>query len=138
MTTRHMTEVSSPFLTLDCVFDVLRLRFFGFRLCILFLESSLLINTITTGWQWTSTRISLHRFDVTPMFSFTGRIVRILSTKSCSFRLLSAAIGLNTIPRSFHEVDTMQNIINNLNYRHRNAQLASRDSASLYTILFFR
>eukprot|EP00210_Caulerpa_lentillifera_P005441 g5203.t1 len=53
-------------------------------------------------------------------------------------RLLSAALGLTPMQECFSNSEYMKDLIRNLNIRHKNAQLASRASASLYTLVYFR
>nr|ATB19629.1 putative ATRRP44A [Callitropsis funebris] len=53
-------------------------------------------------------------------------------------RLLAAALGLSKLPAVFHERTQLTSIADNLNYRHRNAQMASRASVELHTLIYFR
>eukprot|EP00249_Psilotum_nudum_P021681 c28202_g1_i1 orf=199-3033(+) len=53
-------------------------------------------------------------------------------------RLLAAALGLCRLPPLFHNKTQLTNLADNLNYRHRNAQMASRASVELHTLIFFR
>jgi exosome complex exonuclease DIS3/RRP44 len=53
-------------------------------------------------------------------------------------RLLSAAIGVSPLPAQFHNKSGMNDLAENMNRRHRSAQLAGRASVSLHTQLYFR
>uniref|UniRef100_A0A7N0U7U6 Exosome complex exonuclease RRP44 homolog A n=1 Tax=Kalanchoe fedtschenkoi TaxID=63787 RepID=A0A7N0U7U6_KALFE len=53
-------------------------------------------------------------------------------------RLLAAALGLCKLPTIFQDRPQLTNIADNLNYRHRNAQMASRASVELHTLIYFR
>ncbi|KAI5066926.1 hypothetical protein GOP47_0017454 [Adiantum capillus-veneris] len=53
-------------------------------------------------------------------------------------RLLAAALGLFKLPVVFHDKVQLNSIAENLNFRHRNAQMASRASVELHTLIFFR
>uniref|UniRef100_A0A0D6QW77 Uncharacterized protein n=1 Tax=Araucaria cunninghamii TaxID=56994 RepID=A0A0D6QW77_ARACU len=53
-------------------------------------------------------------------------------------RLLAAALGLIKLPGVFHDRAQLTSIADNLNYRHRNAQMASRASVELHTLIYFR
>jgi exosome complex exonuclease DIS3/RRP44 len=52
-------------------------------------------------------------------------------------RLLKAALGIAPLPDSHANQKELKAVADNLNYRHRNAQLASRASAELFTIIYF-
>lgn len=53
-------------------------------------------------------------------------------------RLLAAALGLSNLPPQFRDRSTLTSISDNLNYRHRNAQMAGRASVELHTLIFFK
>eukprot|EP00252_Welwitschia_mirabilis_P011882 TRINITY_DN2640_c0_g1_i3.p1 TRINITY_DN2640_c0_g1~~TRINITY_DN2640_c0_g1_i3.p1 ORF type:complete len:401 (-),score=66.10 TRINITY_DN2640_c0_g1_i3:117-1319(-) len=53
-------------------------------------------------------------------------------------RLLAAAIGLHELPEVFQNRGQLTSIADNLNVRHRNAQMAGRASVELHTLIFFR
>ncbi|KAK9129204.1 hypothetical protein Sjap_009691 [Stephania japonica] len=53
-------------------------------------------------------------------------------------RLLAAALGISKLPPIFQDGPQLTCIADNLNYRHRNAQMASRASIELHTLIFFR
>jgi exosome complex exonuclease DIS3/RRP44 len=53
-------------------------------------------------------------------------------------RVLMAALGLAPLPESFRDRNMMGNVVDNLNVRHRNAQLAGRASVELHTLIFFK
>ena len=53
-------------------------------------------------------------------------------------RLLAAAIGIDATPDIVTDKQQLRDQVENLNYRHRNAQMAGRGSAELHTVLFFR
>jgi exosome complex exonuclease DIS3/RRP44 len=53
-------------------------------------------------------------------------------------RLLAAALGLSNLPSQFRDRSTLTSISDNLNYRHRNAQMAGRASVELHTLIFFK
>lgn len=53
-------------------------------------------------------------------------------------RLLAASLGIYKLPTIFQDRPQLTSIADNLNYRHRNAQMASRSSIELHTIIFFR
>ncbi|CAI9110453.1 OLC1v1010476C1 [Oldenlandia corymbosa var. corymbosa] len=53
-------------------------------------------------------------------------------------RLLAASLGINRLPDVFQDKAQLTNISDNLNYRHRNAQMASRASVELHTLIYFR
>ena len=52
-------------------------------------------------------------------------------------RQLAAALKLNTLDGIFQDKQRVRELVNNLNYRHHNAQLAGRGSVELHTLLFF-
>ncbi|XP_021907868.1 exosome complex exonuclease RRP44 homolog A [Carica papaya] len=53
-------------------------------------------------------------------------------------RLLAASLGIYKLPTVFQDRPQLTSIADNLNYRHRNAQMASRASVELHTLIFFR
>ncbi|KAJ7555172.1 hypothetical protein O6H91_05G024900 [Diphasiastrum complanatum] len=53
-------------------------------------------------------------------------------------RLLAASLGLNKLPDLLRDKSLLTSISDNLNYRHRNAQMAGRASVELHTLIFFR
>lgn len=53
-------------------------------------------------------------------------------------RLLAASLGIYSLPTVFQDRPQLTSIADNLNYRHRNAQMASRASVELHTLIYFR
>ncbi|KAL4428262.1 hypothetical protein ABPG75_002351 [Micractinium tetrahymenae] len=53
-------------------------------------------------------------------------------------RVLMAALGLRPLPESLRDRELMHGVVDNLNLRHRNAQMAGRASVELHTLIFFR
>jgi len=53
-------------------------------------------------------------------------------------RLLATALGIEPLPNDIKDRAHMRDVVENLNYRHRMAQLASRASTEIYTLLFFK
>nr|CAD1835273.1 unnamed protein product [Ananas comosus var. bracteatus] len=53
-------------------------------------------------------------------------------------RLLAAALGIAKLPPVFQDGPQLTSVADNLNYRHRNAQMASRASVELHTLIYFR
>ncbi|XVF62323.1 hypothetical protein PTKIN_Ptkin08bG0208000 [Pterospermum kingtungense] len=53
-------------------------------------------------------------------------------------RLLAASLGIDKLPLVFQDRTQLTSIADNLNYRHRNAQMASRASVELHTLIYFR
>ncbi|OMO83389.1 Ribonuclease II/R [Corchorus olitorius] len=53
-------------------------------------------------------------------------------------RLLAASLGITKLPSVFQDRTQLTSIADNLNYRHRNAQMASRASVELHTLIYFR
>ncbi|KAL6902074.1 hypothetical protein ACP4OV_004950 [Aristida adscensionis] len=53
-------------------------------------------------------------------------------------RLLAAALDIAKLPPVFQDGPQLTGIADNLNYRHRNAQMASRASVELHTHIYFR
>eukprot|EP00958_Prasinococcus_capsulatus_P026105 scaffold4595_cov415-Prasinococcus_capsulatus_cf.AAC.3 len=52
-------------------------------------------------------------------------------------RQLAAALKLNSLDGMFDDKQRVRELVNNLNYRHHNAQLAGRGSVELHTLIFF-
>lgn len=48
-----------------------------------------------------------------------------------------AGLGIESLPDSHRDQRRVKEVADNINYRHRNAQLASRASAELFTLIFF-
>jgi exosome complex exonuclease DIS3/RRP44 len=53
-------------------------------------------------------------------------------------RVLMATLGLVQLPDVLRDTDIMHGVVDNLNARHRNAQLAGRASVELHTLIFFK
>ncbi|KAA8532084.1 hypothetical protein F0562_006774 [Nyssa sinensis] len=53
-------------------------------------------------------------------------------------RLLAASLGIYKLPIIFQDRPQLTRIADNLNYRHRNAQMAGRSSVELHTLIYFR
>ncbi|GAB4847637.1 Exosome complex exonuclease RRP44 A [Ancistrocladus abbreviatus] len=53
-------------------------------------------------------------------------------------RLLAASLEISKLPRVFQDRPQLTSVADNLNYRHRNAQMASRASVELHTLIYFR
>ncbi|XP_071724421.1 exosome complex exonuclease RRP44 homolog A-like [Rutidosis leptorrhynchoides] len=53
-------------------------------------------------------------------------------------RLLAASLGISKLPPVFQDKNQLTSIADNLNYRHRNAQMAGRASVELHTLIYFR
>ncbi|XP_075655871.1 exosome complex exonuclease RRP44 homolog A [Castanea sativa] len=53
-------------------------------------------------------------------------------------RLLAASLGIYKLPSIFQDRPQLTSIADNLNYRHRNAQMASRASVELHTLIYFK
>eukprot|EP01083_Nonionella_stella_P046938 125689_1 len=53
-------------------------------------------------------------------------------------RLLANAIGIAPLPGSIQDRDRIRTVCENINHRHRMAQLAGRASVELYTVVYFR
>uniref|UniRef100_A0A0E0K8A6 Uncharacterized protein n=1 Tax=Oryza punctata TaxID=4537 RepID=A0A0E0K8A6_ORYPU len=53
-------------------------------------------------------------------------------------RLLAAALEIAKLPPLFQDGPQLTGVADNLNYRHRNAQMASRASVELHTLIYFR
>ncbi len=53
-------------------------------------------------------------------------------------RLLAASLQIEDLPEAAQDRPALKNLTENLNFRHRNAQLAGRASVELHTLIFFR
>ena len=53
-------------------------------------------------------------------------------------RLLAASLGLAPLPESARDRTGVHALTDNLNTRHRNAQMAGRASVELHTLIFFK
>lgn len=53
-------------------------------------------------------------------------------------RLLAASLGLAPLPESARDRAGVHALTDNLNTRHRNAQMAGRASVELHTLIFFK
>ena len=53
-------------------------------------------------------------------------------------RLLAASLGLQPLPDSARDRAGVRAVADNLNVRHRNAQMAGRASVELHTLIFFK
>uniref|UniRef100_A0A0D9VP30 S1 motif domain-containing protein n=1 Tax=Leersia perrieri TaxID=77586 RepID=A0A0D9VP30_9ORYZ len=53
-------------------------------------------------------------------------------------RLLAAALDIAKLPPLFQDGPQLTGVADNLNYRHRNAQMASRASVELHTHIYFK
>ncbi|KAJ7944036.1 Exosome complex exonuclease [Quillaja saponaria] len=53
-------------------------------------------------------------------------------------RLLAASLNIDKLPSIFQDRPQLTSISDNLNYRHRNAQMAGRASVELHTLIYFR
>ncbi|KAL3845034.1 hypothetical protein ACJIZ3_002437 [Penstemon smallii] len=53
-------------------------------------------------------------------------------------RLLAASLGIYKLPDIFQDRSRLTSTADNLNYRHKNAQMASRSSVELHTLIYFR
>lgn len=53
-------------------------------------------------------------------------------------RLLAASLGISKLPTIFQDKHQLTSSADNLNFRHRNAQMASRASVELHTLIYFR
>jgi exosome complex exonuclease DIS3/RRP44 len=55
----------------------------------------------------------------------------------CVHRLLAAAIGVDPLPPQLSSKSYVHDLCDNMNRRHRSAQLAGRASVQLHTLVFF-
>ncbi|VAI24595.1 unnamed protein product [Triticum turgidum subsp. durum] len=74
---------------------------------------------------------------------YFNKLIRILATRCMTadvvvHRLLAAALDIAKLPPVFQDGPQLTGIADNLNYRHRNAQMASRASVELHTLIYFR
>ncbi|CDP01774.1 unnamed protein product [Coffea canephora] len=53
-------------------------------------------------------------------------------------RLLAASLGIYRLPDVLQDKAQLTSVSDNLNYRHRNAQMAGRASVELHTLIYFR
>ncbi len=52
--------------------------------------------------------------------------------------MLAATLGIQPLPNSMRDVNGLRAVVDNLNVRHRNAQMAGRASVELHTLIYFR
>uniref|UniRef100_A0A0E0K8A5 Uncharacterized protein n=1 Tax=Oryza punctata TaxID=4537 RepID=A0A0E0K8A5_ORYPU len=71
---------------------------------------------------------------------YFNKLIRILATRCMTqiCRLLAAALEIAKLPPLFQDGPQLTGVADNLNYRHRNAQMASRASVELHTLIYFR
>lgn len=53
-------------------------------------------------------------------------------------RLLAASLGLDPLPEASKDRNSIRSLADNLNTRHRNAQMAGRASVELHTLIYFK
>lgn len=53
-------------------------------------------------------------------------------------RLLAASLRLTELPESSKDRESVRRLADNLNTRHRNAQMAGRASVELHTLIYFK
>ena len=53
-------------------------------------------------------------------------------------RLLAASLRLADLPEASKDRDSVRRLSDNLNTRHRNAQMAGRASVELHTLIYFK
>ena len=51
--------------------------------------------------------------------------------------MLAATLDLAPLPQSMRDAAGLRAVVDNLNTRHRNAQMAGRASVELHTLIFF-
>eukprot|EP00897_Mesotaenium_endlicherianum_P007577 jgi/Mesen1/6848/ME000351S05966 len=84
---------------------------------------------------------------------YFNKLIRILATRCMTqwalvgmclprhvlvHRLLAASLALTPVPSQMKDKSALNAVTDNLNYRHRNAQMAGRASVELHTLIFFR
>ena len=92
------------------------------------------------AWPRTFTRISPRPFGDTPVCIYARDVALTLLEDVMVHRLLAASISAEEALLAVNLLDRVKimEVCDNLNYRHRQAQHASRASVELYTNLFFR